>query len=253
MAIPNTAWVRERFLGAGMSHKDFDLLVIGAHPDDAEVHVGGLLALASRRGLRAGILDLTSGDLGTRGTRETRREEAAESAKILGVERHDLGFPDGRFTEEENYRLPLMAKLRELRPEVLILPAPEDRHPDHRRAHRLGREAAYYAGLKNYPCDGEPWRPKAVAWMAGEMPGHPDLVVDVSEVWLTRMAAFDAFGSQFTADSSAPTRIAHPAFRRGVEGRAMHYASFLLCGWAEALWCEKPIPQALLGLLEKLK
>ncbi len=230
-----------------------DLLVIGAHPDDAEVHVGGLLALASRRGLRAGILDLTSGDLGTRGTSETRRAEAAASAKILGVERHDLGFPDGRFTEDEAYRLLLMAKLRELRPAVLILPAPQDRHPDHRRAHRLGLEAAYFAGLKNYPCDGEPWRPRAIAWMAGEMPGQPDLVVDVSEVWSVRMAAFDAFGSQFSADPAASTRIAHPAFRRGVEGRAMHHASFLLCDWAEALWCEKPIPHALLNLLEKLK
>lgn len=230
-----------------------DLLVIGAHPDDAEVHVGGLLALASRRGLRAGILDLTSGDLGTRGTAEMRRGEAAAAAKILGIERHDMGFPDGRFTEEEAYRLPLMAKLRDLRPAVLILPAPEDRHPDHRRAHRLGREAAYYAGLKNYPCEGGPWRPKAIAWMAGEMPGRPDLVVDVSEVWSTRMAAFDAFGSQFSADPTASTRIAHPAFRRGVEGRAMHFASFLLCDWAEALWCEKPVPQALLSLLEKLK
>lgn len=236
-----------------MSHGGLDLLVIGAHPDDAEVHVGGLLALASRRGLRAGILDLTNGDLGTRGTAETRRVEAAASAKILGVERHALGFPDGRFSEEESYRLLLMAKLRELRPAVLILPAPEDRHPDHRRAYRLGREAAYYAGLKNYPCEGEPWRPQAIAWMAGENPGQPDLVVDVSEVWPTRMAAFDAFGSQFSADPQASTRIAHPAFRRGVEGRAMHYASFLLCDWAEALWCEKPVPQALLQLLDKLK
>lgn len=236
-----------------MSHEGIDLLVIGAHPDDAEVHVGGLLALASRRGLRAGILDLTSGDLGTRGTAETRRAEAAESAKILGVERHDLGFPDGRFSKDESYRLLLMTKLRELRPMVLILPAPEDRHPDHRRAFRLGHEAAYYAGLKNYPCEGDPWRPKALAWMAGENPDRPDLVLDVSDVWTTRMKAFDAFGSQFSADPGASTRIAHPAFRRGVEGRAMHYASFLLCEWAEALWCEKPVPQALLDLLEKLK
>ncbi len=233
--------------------ESLDLLVIGAHPDDAEVHVGGLLALASRRGLRAGILDLTRGDLGTRGTAETRRVEAAASAKILGVERHDLGFPDGRFSEDESYRLLLMTKLRELRPMVLILPAPEDRHPDHRRAFRLGREAAYYAGLLNYPCQGDPWRPKAIAWMAGENPGRPDLVLDVSEVWTTRMQAFDAFGSQFSADPEASTRIAHPAFRRGVEGRAMHYASFLLCEWAEALWCEKPVPQSLLDLLEQLK
>lgn len=231
-----------------------DVLVLGAHPDDAEVHVGGLLARCADKGLKAAILDLTSGDLGTRGTPETRHKEAMEAARILGVERHILSFPDGRFTEEEAWRLKLMAQLRRLRPEVLILPGPEDRHPDHRRAHRLGREAAYYAGLKNYPCEGEPWRPKAVAWAGGENPGAPDLVFDVSEQWERRMRAFDAFGSQFTDDpSKPPTRIAHPAFRRGVEGRAMHWATFLMCDWAEALWCDKPVPQALLDLAARLR
>lgn len=231
-----------------------DLLVLGAHPDDAEVHVGGMLALASDRGLKAAILDLTAGDLGTRGTPETRRAEAQAAAKILGTQRIVLDFPDGRFTEEEAYRTRLMAEFRRLRPEVLILPAPEDRHPDHRRAHRLGREAAYYAGLRNYPCPGEPWRPAAVAWVGGEQPGAPDLLVDVSAVWERRMAAFDAFGSQFTQDpSQPPTRIAHPAFRRGVLGRAMHWGSLRMCDWAEALWCEKPVPPALLRLLARLE
>ena len=230
-----------------------DVLVLGAHPDDAEVHVGGLLARCADRGLKAAILDLTPGDLGTRGTPETRRSEAVAAARILGIQRHILDFPDGRFTEDEAYRLKLMSELRRLRPEVLILPAPEDRHPDHRRVHRLGREAAYYAGLKNYPCGGEPWRPQAVAWVGGENPGTPDLLFDVSEQWERRMAAFDAFGSQFTDDpAKPPTRIAHPAFRRGVEGRAMHWASFLLCDWAEALFCEKPVPPALLALAARL-
>ena len=233
---------------------NLDLLVIGAHPDDAEVHVGGLLALASSRGLKAAILDLTRGELGTRGSAGTRHAEAMEAARILGVDRIILELPDGQFTEELAYRLLLMTELRRLRPEVLILPAPEDRHPDHRRAHRLGREAAYYAGLKNYPCEGEPWRPKAIAWVGGENPGTPDLLLDVSAVWTQRMAAFDAFGSQFTQDSSQPaTRIAHPAFRRGVEGRAMHWASMLMCDWAEALFCDKPVPLALLLLLEKVR
>lgn len=231
-----------------------DLLALGAHPDDVEVHVGGLLALATERGQRAAILDLTSGDLGTRGTPETRRAEAGEAARILGVERRVLDLPDGRFLEDEPTRLRLMAEFRRLRPRVLILPAPEDRHPDHRRAHRLGREAAYYAGLKNYPCPGEPWRPEAIAWVGGENPGPPDLLVDVSAVWERRMAAFDAFGSQFDqAEGLPPTRIAHPAFRRGVEGRAMHWGSLRLCAWAEALWCERPVPRALIELVAGLE
>jgi bacillithiol biosynthesis deacetylase BshB1 len=231
-----------------------DILALGAHPDDVEVHVGGILALASDRGLRAAILDLTSGDLGTRGTAETRRAEAEQAAKLLGVPRLVLDFPDGRFTEDESYRLRLMTEIRRLRPRVLILPPPDDRHPDHRRAHRLVQEAAYYAGLKNYPCPGSPWRPEALAWVGGENPGHPDLLVDVSSVWERRMAAFDAFGSQFAQDASQPvTRIAHPAFRRGVLGRAMHWGSLRMCDWAEALWCEKPVPKALLQILARLE
>ena len=233
--------------------ENLDLLVIGAHPDDAEVHVGGILALAARNGMHAAILDLTSGDLGTRGTAETRRSEAMAAAHILGVERIILDLPDARFNDGEPNRRKLMAQIRGLRPRILILPAPEDRHPDHRRAFRLAREAAYYAGLRNYPCPGEPWRPVATAWVGGENPGVPDLVVDVSAVWDQRMAAFDAFGSQFRPDPSAPpTRIADPAFRRGVEGRAMHWGSLILAPWAEALWTDRPIPPALLSFLGDL-
>lgn len=232
---------------------DLDILAVCAHPDDAEVHVGGLLALATRKGLKAGILDLTAGDLGTRGSAETRRAEALEAARILGVQRIILDLPDARFTAGEPERLAVMAQLRSLRPRILILPAPEDRHPDHRRVHRLVREAAYYAGLKNYPCPGEPWRAAAVAWVGGENPGRPDLLLDVTAVWDQRMAAFDAFGSQFTQDPRLPpTRIADPAFRRGVEGRAMHWGSLLGVAWAEALWTDRPVPAALLALLGQL-
>jgi LmbE family N-acetylglucosaminyl deacetylase len=184
------------------------------------------------------------------------------AAKILGVSRTILDLPDGRFDESEGNRVKVMAALRALRPEVLILPAPEDRHPDHRRAHRLVSEAAYCAGLRNHPdpdrpgelLPGEPWRPAAIAWVGGENPGAPDLVLDVSAVWAQRMAAFDAFGSQFAQDPTQPvTRIAHPAFRRGVEGRAMHWGSLVSVDFAEALWCPKPVPPALLALLEKLR
>nr|WP_320133824.1 bacillithiol biosynthesis deacetylase BshB1 [uncultured Holophaga sp.] len=231
-----------------------DLLVLGAHPDDAEVHVGGILALASDRGLRCAILDVTSGDLGTRGTPELRREEALAAARLLGVQRHILDFPDARFDERERYRIAVMEQYRALRPRVVILPHPEDHHPDHRRIHRIGREAAFYAGLRNYPCQGEPFRPSALAWVGGvNPPTPPDLTVDVSGVWERRMAAFDAFGSQFTQNPDLPpTRIAHPAFRRGIEGRAMHWASLRDCAFAEGLWCEKPVAPALIELLTRL-
>ena len=231
-----------------------DLLVIGAHPDDAEVHVGGLLALVTRRGGKAAILDLTTGDLGTRGTPETRRREAMAAAGLLGVERTILDLPDARFGEGNLERDRIIAVMRDLRPSVVILPHPDDHHPDHRRLFKLGQEASYYAGLKNYPCKGERWRPEAVAWVGGvNPPTAPDLVIDVSEVWALRMEAFDAFGSQFTQDPSQPaTRIAHPRFRRGIEGRAMHWGSLIQAEYAEGLWCEKPIAPALLALLARL-
>ena len=209
--------------------------------------------MAAGKGLRAAILDLTAGELGTRGTAATRNAEAMEAARLLGVVRIIMDLPDARFDETEANRAAVMARLRELRPEVLILPDPHDRHPDHRRAHRLVKEASYYSGLRNYPCPGEPWRAPAVAWVGGENPGPPDLVVDVSAVWAQRMAAFDAFGSQFAADPSQPrTRISDPAFRRGVEGRAMHWASLIRVPWAEALWTERPVPPALLAFLGRL-
>lgn len=231
-----------------------DLLVAGAHPDDAEVHAGGMLALAVRKGMRAAILDLTTGDLGTRGTPETRRMEADKSALILGVERIILDLPDARFGEGVAERDRFVALLRQLRPSILVLPHPGDHHPDHRRVFRLGQEAAYCAGLKNYPCPGEPWRPEAVAWVGGvNPPTAPDLVIDVSEVWATRMQAFDAFGSQFTHDpSQPPTRIAHPSFRQGIEGRAMHWGSLIQVERAEGLWCEKPIPPALIRFMGRI-
>ena len=233
--------------------RDLDVLAVGAHPDDVEVHVGGILARAVKKGLKAGILDLTTGDLGTRGTPGTRRQEALAAAALLGASRTILDLPDARFDEGEANRLAVMVQLRALRPAILILPAPEDRHPDHRRAYRLLQDAAYCAGLKNYPCPGQPWRPAAVAWVGGENPGPPDLVVDVSTEWDQRMAAFDAFGSQFTQDpSQPPTRIADPAFRRGVEGRAMHWGSLRSVTWAEALWTQRPVPQALLAFLARL-
>lgn len=237
-----------------MSDHGLDVLVLGAHPDDAEVHVGGLLALCAKRGLKAGILDLTSGDLGTRGTATTRRAEAMKAADILGVERIILTFPDARFDESEPYRRAIMEVLRRTRPQVFVLPAPDDHHPDHRRAFRLGRDAAYYAGLKNYPCEGHPWRPRALAWVGGVNPTTvPDLVIDVSEVWDQRMAAFDSFESQFAPDPEAPpTRIADPSFRAGILGRSLHWGSLIAVPHAEGLWCEKPIPQALLRLVNRL-
>ncbi|MCL1893807.1 MAG: bacillithiol biosynthesis deacetylase BshB1 [Holophagaceae bacterium] len=238
-----------------MTTPNSDILAVGAHPDDVEVHVGGIMAKAAKVGLNAAILDLTLGDLGTRGTAEIRHREAIDAAKILGVERHFLQLPDARFTEGETERIALMKAFRSIRPLVVILPSLDDHHPDHRRTHRLCREALYYSGLKNYPCPGEPWRPLAIAWVGGVNPtSPPDLIIDVTEVWPQRMAAFDAFDSQVKTDPNrVMTKISHPAFRSGIEGRAMHWGSLILKPFAEGLWCEKPVPVGLLQLWHSLK
>ena len=150
---------------------DLDLLVLGAHPDDAEVHVGGILALAARDGLRAAILDLTSGDLGTRGTPPPARPRPWPRRPSWGCSGSSWTCPTPASTKARPTGWRSWPRSAPPAARVLILPAPEDRHPDHRRAFRLGREAAYYAGLRNYPCPGEPWRPGRWPGWAARTPG----------------------------------------------------------------------------------
>ncbi|GIW51552.1 MAG: bacillithiol biosynthesis deacetylase BshB1 [Gemmatimonadales bacterium] len=183
-----------------------DLLAIAAHPDDAELTCGGTLAKAARQGYRTGILDLTQGEMGTRGNPETRQREAQEAARVLGVARRlNAGLPDARLSNDANSRRVLVEFIRQLRPRVVILPFPVGRHPDHRIASELGRDACYLAGLARYPAAGEPHRPAKILYALAyrEDPIKPTFVVDISEEFELKLRAIRCYASQFDGVKAA--------------------------------------------------
>ncbi len=175
-----------------------DILAIAAHPDDVEQTCGGTLIKMAERGYRTGILDLTAGDMGTRGTPELRMEEAAEAAKILLVShRENMRFPDARLENTISARMSLAVKIRELRPRSVILPYWEGRHPDHYRASELGYEACFLAGLRKLDEYSEPHRPFKIIYSSLYANVTPSFVVDISAQFERRMAALLAYRSQY--------------------------------------------------------
>lgn len=179
-----------------------DVLAIAAHRDDAELTCGGTLVKVARAGHRVGILDLTQGETGTRGSAELRAAESERAAKTLGVAlRLNAGMRDAHLQNDEASRAVLVRLVRELRPKVVILPFPVGRHPDHRIASELGRDACYLAGLAKYaPAEGvEPHRPFKILYALAyrEDPVKPSFVVDISDTFDTKMAAIRCYASQF--------------------------------------------------------
>jgi bacillithiol biosynthesis deacetylase BshB1 len=175
-----------------------DVLAIAAHPDDVELTCGGTLLKMAQQGYKTGILDLTAGEMGTRGTPETRAKEAARAAKILKVSwRGTLGVPDSDVQPTRPHKLRLAKIIRELRPRTVVLPYWEARHPDHYHASTLGYESCFLAGLKQIPLDGEPYRPFKILY-ATSFEGMPTtFVVDITKQYQTRHRAILAYGSQF--------------------------------------------------------
>ena len=175
-----------------------DVLAIAAHPDDVEQTCGGTLIKMAEKGYRTGVLDLTAGDMGTRGTPEKRLEEAAEAAKILLVgHRENLRFPDARLENTISARMTLAVKIRETRPRVVVLPYWEGRHPDHYRASELGYEACFLAGLKKLDEYSEPHRPYKILYSSIYANVMPSFVVDISAQFERRLAALLSYRSQY--------------------------------------------------------
>jgi N-acetylglucosamine malate deacetylase 1 len=189
-------WIR----GGSMK---LDVLAIAAHPDDVELTCGGTLIKMAARGYRTGVLDLTRGEMGSRGTPEIRAREAAAAAKILGVKvRENLGLPDSRLEVNEDYKLEVARMIRELQPRTVILPYWEGRHPDHYNAGRLGYEGCFLAGLKKMPIPGEAFRPfKIIYSTAYEESVRPNFAVDITAEFERRRKAIFAYKSQFTPTS----------------------------------------------------
>jgi bacillithiol biosynthesis deacetylase BshB1 len=177
-----------------------DLLAIAAHPDDVEQTCGGTLLRMAEAGYSTGIIDLTAGDMGTRGTPEIRVAESAEAAKILKVShRENLHFPDARLENSLPARMTLAQRLRELRPQTVILPYWEGRHPDHYRTAELGYEACFLAGLKKLDQSTEPHRPHKVVYSSLYANVTPSFVVDVTRYFTQRMESLLAYRSQYGA------------------------------------------------------
>ena len=166
-----------------------DLLAIAPHPDDVELTCGGTMIKMAQAGYRTGILDLTRGETGTRGTPETRLKEAARAGKIMGVKaRRNLGLPDAHLKVTDEYKAAIAAVIREFQPNTVILPYWEGRHPDHYTAATLGYEACFVAGLKNYPLEGEAFRPFKILYAAAYADVRPTFAVDITRQYDRRSA-----------------------------------------------------------------
>jgi len=176
---------------------NIDLLAIAAHPDDVELTCGGTMLKMARRGYKTAILDLTAGEMGTRGTPEIRAKEAAKAAKLLRVSwRGTLGVLDSDVQPSRQHKLKLAALVRELRPKTVILPYWEARHPDHYHASTLGYEGCFLAGLKALPIAGQPHRPFKILYATSFAEVRPSFVVDITKEFEQRRKAILAFRSQ---------------------------------------------------------
>ena len=216
-----------------------DFLCVGAHADDVELGMGGTVAKMASLGRRGAILDVTDASAGTRGTSEERLREAAEAARILGVERYNLGFRDGHLDHrDESSRKSFGEFLRRHRPRVVFTHPTRDRHPDHEQVAALVREMAFLAGLAKFELEGDPFRPARVFHWMGARDGQPDFCVDVSEQWAARNRAIDAYASQF-GPGGPQTPISGAAFREVLEARGRHLGSRIRAVHAEGFFCEE--------------
>ena len=217
-----------------------DILAIGAHPDDVELSCAGTLAKEISRGKKVAILDLTQGELGTRGTSEIRAAEAKQAAAILGVSaRYNLNFADGFFRNDKEHQLKLIAYIRLLKPEIILCNAVEDRHPDHGRAAKLVTESCFLSGLQKVQTVHEEqhqdaWRPKQLYHYIQWNDAKPDFVVNISDQMETKIQAVKAYESQFYRSGSTPnTPISTQNFLNSITYRAADLGRLIGVDYAE--------------------
>ena len=225
-----------------------DILCITAHPDDVEISCAGTVARHVALGRSVGLVELTAGELGTRGTPELRRTEAEAARHLLGAAfRYDLGLPDGFFRADRDSLLKVVTSIRRHRPRVLITNAGRDRHPDHGRAGSLVAEASFLSGLRKVVTSHagsaqEVHRPTTVLHAVQDHWIDPDLVVDITEHWSTKVAALKCFRSQFHDPSS--TEPGSPISRADImqvfEGRARQMGRLIWAEFGEGFTCERP-------------
>lgn len=228
-----------------------DILAIGVHPDDVELGCSGTLINEIKRGKKVGILDLTQGELGTRGTIETRYEEAANAAMAIGVQvRENLKMRDGFFKNDEEHQLQLITAIRKYQPDIVIGNVLHDRHPDHGRAGHLIADACFLSGLVKIETQDkgekqDKWRPAYVLHYIQDWYHEPDLLIDITDVFEQRMKSIEAYSTQFHssgADANGPqTYISTPDFLESVIARARMLGKRIGVKYAEGFICEKKI------------
>jgi len=226
-----------------------DILAFGVHPDDVELGCAGTIMAAIDQGKKVGIVDLTRGELGTRGTPTTRTQEAAAAAKIMGVDvRENLDMADGFFTNDEAHQRKIIALIRKYQPDIILANAPEDRHPDHGRSAKLVSDAAFLSGLRKIETIHEgitqsAWRPAYTFHYIQDRFIQPSFVIDITAYMERKMEAVLAYGTQFTsADTSEPqTYISSPQFLETVKARALMLGKRIGVGYAEGYITEKII------------
>ncbi len=236
-----------------------DVLVFAAHPDDAELSMGGTIAKICANGLKVGIVDLTKGELGTRGSAATRKHEAQKAAKILKISiRENLGFKDGNLKPNEDYRRIIISKIRKYRPKFIFASYFNDRHPDHIGASQLVKEAIFFSGLPKVSTeetDGKqtPFRPQKLFYYMQTYEFKPTFIVDISETFKTKMKAVRAYETQFhNPESSEPeTFISTPNFLKFIEARAQSFGFKIGKDYGEPFFCEEEIEFDLVSMLKK--
>lgn len=224
-----------------------DLCVIAAHPDDAELAIGGTILKAHERGYRTAIVDLTRAELSTRGDLQTRAAETARATEILAIDRREnLGLPDGGVRDDDEARRLLIGAIRRLRPRIMLAPWKDDLHADHAGAGRLAESCWYLSGVSKFAPGEPPFRPQLLGFYMAHTPFIPNAVIDVSSVWERKMDAVRAYASQFhrPGDSGPPTKISRPDFFRSLEGRARQYGLMVGFTHGEPIRWEYPAPLA---------
>lgn len=232
-----------------------DILAFGAHPDDVELGCGGTLAKEISLGKKVGIVDLTRGELGTRGSAEIRDKEAAAAAKILGVSaRENLAFRDGFFKNDEEHQLEIIKMIRKYRPEIVLCNAVDDRHIDHAKGSKLVSDACFLSGLRRISTqldrvEQEEWRPKLVYHYIQWKNIEPDFVVDVTGFMDQKIASVMAYSSQFYApNSNEPiSPITSKNFFDSITYRAQDLGRLIFKDYAEGFTVERYVAVNSLG------
>ena len=226
-----------------------DILAFGAHPDDVELSCAGTLLVEKKNGKKVGVVDLTQGELGTRGTAEIRRKEAAAAAAILQLDvRENLKLPDGFFKNDEVNQRRIIQAIRKFQPEIVLCNAPEDRHPDHGRSAQLMEDAVFLSGLRKIETiqDGkiqDVWRPSYVFNYIQDNYMHPNFLIDISDVMEQKLASIRAYGTQFDSPNlnEPQTYISTPDFLESIIYRAKMYGKMIGVKYAEGYISRKII------------